>query len=287
MESHDEERVMYKDISYGNSSGDYSIKDLNTALERQEMTGAFLFLVPGPKMIWQFGELGYDYTIDFNGRVGNKPIEWEYYNDWHRRHLYDTWAALIKLRRNQPAFKSTDYTLDASGAVKTIALNSNDMDVQVVGNFDVVPASAVMSFSSVGDWYDYFSGDTLHLNGTDTTLSLDPGEYHIYTDKKLETPVLATDVREVPTEKNVDVLAYPNPFNNFLEFTFNLKQKDVLNFRLYDAQGRQIEDSGMTMMLPGRQVYRFGLKQNKYRSGIYFYSINGKSFHATGKLIHK
>jgi hypothetical protein len=288
MESHDEERVMYKDISYGNASGGYNIKNLNTALTRQELTGAFLFLVPGPKMIWQFGELGYDYTIDFNGRVGNKPIEWGYYNDWHRRHLYDTWAALIKLRRNEPAFKSADYSVDASGAVKTITINSDEMDVRVVGNFDVLPASATLSFSSTGDWYDYFSGDTLRLTGTDTTVLLDPGEYHIYTNKKIETPVLATDVKEIPVQKSNYVQAYPNPFDNFLDFTFNLQQEEVLNFRLYDAQGRLIEDSGIQKMFPGSQTHRLNLQENEaLHNGIYFYSITGKSFHAYGKLIHK
>ncbi|HWC54411.1 MAG TPA: alpha-amylase family glycosyl hydrolase, partial [Chitinophagaceae bacterium] len=43
MESHDEERMMYKNLQYGNSSGSYNIKDLNTALKRIEMCGAFLF----------------------------------------------------------------------------------------------------------------------------------------------------------------------------------------------------------------------------------------------------
>ena len=64
MESHDEERLMYKNIQFGNSSGSYNVKDLNTALKRVEMCGAFLFTIPGPKMFWEFGELGYDYSIN-------------------------------------------------------------------------------------------------------------------------------------------------------------------------------------------------------------------------------
>ena len=64
MESHDEERLMYKNLQYGNFNGSYNIKNLNTALEREELAGAFYFTVPGPKMIWQFGELGYDISIE-------------------------------------------------------------------------------------------------------------------------------------------------------------------------------------------------------------------------------
>ena len=67
MESHDEERLMFRNLAYGNSGGSYNIKSLNTALERMELAGAFFFTIPGPKMIWQFGELGYDFSIDENG----------------------------------------------------------------------------------------------------------------------------------------------------------------------------------------------------------------------------
>ncbi len=64
MESHDEERLMYKNINFGRVNGAYNIKDLNTALKRNELGAAFGMLMPGPKMIWQFGELGYDYSIN-------------------------------------------------------------------------------------------------------------------------------------------------------------------------------------------------------------------------------
>lgn len=43
-----------------------------TALKRMQQAAAFFFTIPGPKMIWQFGELGFDYSIEYNGRVGNK-----------------------------------------------------------------------------------------------------------------------------------------------------------------------------------------------------------------------
>ncbi len=87
MESHDEERLMYKNLEHGNASGAYNIKELNTALERMELAGAFFFTVPGPKMIWQFGELGYDYSIDDPCRVCNKPIRWDYIRGPSKRNL--------------------------------------------------------------------------------------------------------------------------------------------------------------------------------------------------------
>ena len=48
MESHDEERVTFKNIKYGNSSGSYNVKDTATALKRMELNAAFLLGIPGP-----------------------------------------------------------------------------------------------------------------------------------------------------------------------------------------------------------------------------------------------
>ena len=90
MESHDEERLMYKNLQFGNSNGNYNIKNLSTALGRIKLVSPFFILVPGPKMIWQFGELGYDYSINYpsgtsNDRVTAKPIKWDYYSDSDRK----------------------------------------------------------------------------------------------------------------------------------------------------------------------------------------------------------
>ena len=55
-ESHDEERLMYKNLQYGQSSNPaHDVKNLNVALSRMSAIGAVSLLVPGPKMIWHFG----------------------------------------------------------------------------------------------------------------------------------------------------------------------------------------------------------------------------------------
>jgi 1,4-alpha-glucan branching enzyme len=55
FESHDEERLQFKNEAYGNSSGAYDVKHLSTGLQRDAMAAAFLFSSPGPKMLWKFG----------------------------------------------------------------------------------------------------------------------------------------------------------------------------------------------------------------------------------------
>ena len=53
MESHDEERLMYKNLTAGNTAPGYNNKELKTGLSRIELVSAFFYLIPGPKMIWR------------------------------------------------------------------------------------------------------------------------------------------------------------------------------------------------------------------------------------------
>ncbi|MEY3678118.1 MAG: hypothetical protein RI924_259 [Bacteroidota bacterium] len=185
MESHDEERMMYKNLQFGNSAGNYGVKEFPTALKRQEMAAAFHLAIPGPKMIWQFGELGYDVSIDFNGRLGEKPIRWNYLDVPERKALYDAIAKMIKLKVAQPVFETTSYSTSLGGVVKHIILNGSGIDVVVVGNFDVTAKTANITFPSNGTWYDFMNpGQTYTVNGA-YTKSLEPGEYHIYTSANL------------------------------------------------------------------------------------------------------
>jgi len=250
MESHDEERLMYKNETYGNSSGSYNVKDIPTGLKRMEQAGAFFFTIPGPKMIWQFGELGYDYSINrcedgsnsSNCRTALKPIRWDYYNDLNRKHLYGVWAALIKLKETQAVFQTTDYTLSLAGVVKTIHLNSSDMDVAIVGNFDVKPQSTSLSFQKNGTWYEYFSGDSLSVTNNAASLNLQPGEYRLYTNKRLQKPDFILGVKEnkpaVVDEYSLQV--YPNPVSSTFDIKLNLSTSQTGEISLFDLTGRKV-----------------------------------------------
>lgn len=186
MESHDEERLMYKNLQYGNSAGSYNIKTLETALKRQALVAAFFFAVPGPKMIWQFGELGYDISIDQNGRTGEKPILWDYSADANRKALYNVYSKLINLRKNNAVFSTSDFQYSLAGPIKYIVLKSSSVNVIIAGNFDVAAKSMDLTFPSGGTWYDYFTGATINVSGTTYPATLAPGEYHIFSSSQLK-----------------------------------------------------------------------------------------------------
>ncbi|MEZ5195339.1 MAG: alpha-amylase family glycosyl hydrolase [Bacteroidales bacterium] len=159
MESHDEERVMAKNINYGNASGNYNIQDTTIALQRQHLTAVFFITIPGPKMIWQFGERGYDYYINWPGTIGEedhrldeKPPRWEYMNDSRRKVLYNIYSVLNHLKQEQEVFNTSDYNLSLNGAMKSIHLNHSSMNVTILGNFDVTAGNINPQFQHTGIW---------------------------------------------------------------------------------------------------------------------------------------
>lgn len=183
LESHDEERIMYKNLQYGNGAGAYNIKDLNTALKRVELAAAFLFAAPGPKMLWQFGELGYEIPIDQNGRTGEKPILWEY-NTGARRELYGAFSRFIRFKTKNEVFRNGQSEYDLGGAVKYIAVGQGSQQVIVVGNFDVREQTAQVPQLAGGNWYDNLANQQVTLPaGYGQVLA--PGEYHVYSKTRL------------------------------------------------------------------------------------------------------
>lgn len=186
FESHDEERLMYKNEQWGNSSGSYNVKDIPTGLKRLELATAFLLSAPGPKMFWQFGELGYDIPIDQNGRTGNKPILWNYNNDTNRRNLYKAYSRLIRWKIKNDIFNTSVYRYSMGGAIKTIQLSGDNQYLELVGNFDVVNQTASISFPTTGTWYDNSSGTTIQVGSSPYSMTLAPGEYRLYTTSPLK-----------------------------------------------------------------------------------------------------
>ena len=235
MESHDEERLMFKNLEYGNSAGSYNIKELETALERLELAGVFFFTIPGPKMIWQFGELGYEYSIDYDCRVCNKPIRWDY-NSGLRRRVYEVWGALAALKTSEPAFSSTDFTLVLSDARKRIEIDHQDMDVRIIGNFGVSIASQEAGFSRPGTWYEYFSADSIQVSDVNMPFMMKPGEYQLYTTKRLKPPRITSNIGALSSREGA-LHVYPNPARDVVYVEALTERSSV---RIFNTDGQLV-----------------------------------------------
>jgi 1,4-alpha-glucan branching enzyme len=274
MESHDEERLMAKNLAFGNSSGAYNIKQMNVALSRIELAAAFFFTIPGPRMIWQFGELGYDISIDFNGRVGNKPILWSYLNTHPR--INPVFSSLIHLKTQEPAFSTTTFNLSLASAVKRIELNHADMDVRIIGNFGVVSQAADPNFSITGTWYDYFSGESLEVTDVNASITLQPGEYRIYTTKALAVPDIPVSVTD-DVKVNGEIRMFPNPVDDILY----VEGKSSINqIRITDIWGRTIKT-----ISPGSETT--GIDFSGFEAGVYLLMVQQKNSHWVQRVVKR
>ena len=183
MESHDEERLMYKNIQYGKTYDLYDVKQLHVGLQRNAAATVIFFSIPGPKMIWQFGELGYEVSIDYNGRLGKKPVRWHYFDQSDRKALFDTYAKMIDMRKTRPVFSTFDYTIDLTNHFKTIVLKSADETAVAMANFDVISRTKNVNFTKTGVWKDHFSDSEITTTDATTSITLNPGEYRLYFSK--------------------------------------------------------------------------------------------------------
>jgi hypothetical protein len=269
MESHDEERIMYKCITYGNTLGSYNIKDLPVALNRAALTAALFIPLPGPKMIWQFGELGYDISIDFNGRTGEKPIHWEYKDDTDRAQLLQVFSKLFSLKKKYPIFSTTDISQSLNSEIKWIKLNLNGEHVLIVGNFGVSSSSAQLEFQKTGTWYDYFGEKSLNIDVTSQSILLAPGEYKLYS--TLTLGLVITGIENNYNNQD-SLMIYPNPATNYINVTSTEMSQSISIFNLAGLKTKEFQLSN----IPGieNQLYIGDLP-----SGIYMLqakNMNGR-----------
>ncbi len=266
MESHDEERIQYKNKIWGNSKGSYSVKNPTTGLERAGLAAVFHLMTPGPKMIWQFGELGYDYSINYcengsnneNCRLSPKPIRWDYLNNPNRKKLFNVYATMNHLRKND-IFTTKDFDYKLNTFQKKIRLKGDDFDMILIGNFALETKDIQPEFTQPGTWYEIFSKDSLIVNDVNIKLSLKAGEYRLYSSKPISTTTLDLSL--------TDAMLYPNPVNDYLYI-----ETDRLNFeyQIFDLNGKMME----------RGIYGIdGIDVQNLNSGMYFISfLNGSNY---------
>jgi glycosidase len=238
-ESHDEERLQFKNIKFGNSNVSYNIKDSTIGLQRLEAAMCFLLPLRGPKMIWQFEELGYDYSIDYNDRIGNKPIRWDYKNDFRRRKLYEVTATLAKLKTEDDSLSTDNYTYNAGAtAIKTLVINSTTTKASIIANFGITPAYVTINFPATGTWYNVFGRDSITLTTTQLQDTLAPGEYKFFLNKYITTNY-PTAVNETTVDWS-GATVFPNPAQTDFSIKTGIENSQPLNVEIWSITGKKL-----------------------------------------------
>ncbi|UMY65952.1 MULTISPECIES: alpha-amylase family glycosyl hydrolase [unclassified Flavobacterium] len=292
-ESHDKDRMVYGAMTFGNSNGVSPLNNLNNSLTRMSTLGAVSLLVPGPKMIWHFAELGYDdsiYTCT-NGTVNTesdptagdcklstKPQE-QWTNNWlgvpARLAVYNNWSKMINMKINEPVFEG-DYAISPDGNnirqriyVYNNALPANQLkNVVIIANFSVAAQNINPSFPYAGTWYNLMDNTSMNVTNTTATISVPAGEFRIYGNQ------LATlGQEEFDTMENV--MLYPNPSSG--SFQINT---DADGVEVFSITGQRVKSFPRTAM---GDTYQIGDLPN----GVYLVKISQGSRQKTVRLVRQ
>jgi hypothetical protein len=291
-ESHDEERLMYKNILHGNSTNaSHNVKDAVTALSRMSAQGAVFFMVPGPKMIWHFGELGWNLSIftcnngtvnpsggtDGDCKLDTKPQpQWtgNWLEDSNRNQIYYAWKRMIQLKKDEAVFEG-NYTLASANTltpkvyISDATLPSTELNsVVVLSNFDVATKTITPDFPATGTWYNLMDNSPIEVTSTTAPINLQPGEFRIYGN---QTVVLSTD-------ENVMMQAalYPNPTSDV--FALNIAAAKV---EVYALTGQLVKIFGSNAAFSMYDV-------SSLNTGIYLIKVtDSDNRQSTLKLIRK
>ncbi len=212
MESHDEERFMWELKKN---------KSTHESLERAKLAAAFFLTVPGPKMIWQFGEFGYDEELN-NDRLGIKPTRWEYLDDFNRKKLFELYKSLINLRTKTDYIKKEYFNWSTSGFIKTITIEHPDVDIYIVGNFDTEEQTTNHKFSKTGIWYNYFTGASIEVTNPTEEVTLSSGEWYIYTSELLDNYIEDQQITLSSDGELNQFHIFPNPTSEILNISREL-----------------------------------------------------------------
>lgn len=287
MESHDEERLIVSTLAEGSTANpNYNVRTLPVALSRAEMSAAFFLTIPGPKMIWQFGELGYDVGINVNGRTGQKPIRWNYQTEPARRQLYNVYAALNALKVNEPAFESRDVTIVGTRGPKSIRITDPSMNVVVIGNFGVQPDSVLPGFQSTGKWYNYLRGDSIQVTNVGARVAVQPGEYAVYTSRRVKLPaavVLSTNPRRITTA-DLRLSAAPNPVSTLATVHYTLTSAAPVTVTVTNLLGAKAQ-APVTIGRQGSGPHELQLPVSGLANGVYMVRLQAGEQQQTIRLL--
>jgi 1,4-alpha-glucan branching enzyme len=274
-ESHDEERLMYKNLQFGNTTQtNHNVKNLNVALSRMSAIGAVSLLVPGPKMIWHFGDLGMDLSLDtctdgtVNGcRLDTKPQP-QWTNNWlantQRKKIYDDWSRMNDLKQSNEVFRgsSSISPLSTNNLVQRIYVWNETLsglkNVVILANFDVTTQNVTSNFPFTGTWYNLMDNSTLSVSSTAQVVTLAPGEFKIFGNQQAtlsnhNPKLLHLGLRKNPVKERIEI---------------DLPTQDTYSYKLYSALGQEVSNGKhkggklLTISAPAQKGIYFAVLKN-------------------------
>lgn len=249
-ESHDEERIVYKALTEAGQTQN----NLPKVLKRLSAMGALHLLVPGPKMIYHFGDLGYDDSIftcsdgtvntPTGGATGDCKLSTKPQNQWtenwltnlDRKKVYDDWAKMIELKTTQNIFKNGQYAWNFSTTGKTrldiwtSTTSTPDLSyVFVLTNATNSVSNAAGNFPYTGTWYNLMDGTPLTVTSTSMLINIEADGFRVFGNKQA--------LLSQPDFNKATIALHPNPSSG----NFNINT-NVQHLSIYNSTGQLVKE---------------------------------------------
>ena len=253
-ESHDKDRLVYSALTYGNGSGANPVAgNLTNALTRMSSIGAISLLIPGPKMIWHFADLGMgdssytctDGTVNTESdtttgdcKLATKPQP-QWVNNWlgipSRNKIYTDWAKMIDLKRNNPVFNG-NYSIspNASNIKQRVYVwddtlpTSQLKNVVILANFSVASLAVTPDFPYTGTWVNLMDNTTINVTSTSAPITIESGGFRIYGN---QSALKSDEFNPINT-----ISLSPNPASTY--FTLNM---DAMKVQIFSITGQLVK----------------------------------------------
>lgn len=241
-ESHDEERIVYKALTEAGQTQN----NLPKVLKRLSAMGALHLLVPGPKMIYHFGDLGYDDSIftcsdgtvntPTGGATGDCKLSTKPQNQWtenwltnlDRKKVYDDWAKMIELKTTQNIFKNGQYAWNFSTTGKTrldiwtSTTSTPDLSyVFVLTNATNSVSNAAGNFPYAGTWYNLMDGTPLTVTSTSMLINIEADGFRVFGNKQA--------LLSQPDFNKATIVLHPNPSTGNFHINTNVQHLSIYN----------------------------------------------------------
>lgn len=292
-ESHDKERVLYSAFTFGNGAGAFPVQgNLTNVIKRMSAIGAVSILIPGPKMIWHFAELGHTGSIftcgdgtvntdyDITGgdcKLDTKPQP-QWANNWltdvNRSVVYNNWAKMIDLKKNNSVFNA-NYAISGQGGNNSVRQRvylfggtGSLTNVVILANFSVANLDIIADFPFAGTWHNLMDNSTLSVSNTAMPITIESGGFRIF--GNAPAALSTTDFNPL-----VGISLVPNPASTY----FMVNSTSFTKVHIYSMTGQLIKTFE-------NQPDNYQYPISDLNQGVYFVKVSDDNNHnQTLKLI--
>lgn len=292
-ESHDKERVLYSAFTFGNGAGAFPVQgNLTNTIKRMSAIGAVSILIPGPKMIWHFAELGHSGSIftcgdgtvntDYDTAGGDCKLDTkpqpQWTNNWltdvNRSVVYNNWAKMIDLKKNNSVFNA-NYAISGQGGNNSVRQRvylfggtGSLTNVVILANFSVANLDIIADFPFAGTWHNLMDNSTLSVTNPAMTVNIESGGFRIF--GNAPAALSTTDFNPL-----VGISLVPNPASTY----FTVNSTSFTKVHIYSMTGQLIKTFE-------NQPDNYQYPISDLNQGVYFVKVSDDNNHnQTLKLI--